>query len=72
MEEKLSEMYRKELIIPGWAGDVDDIEAGYIKEMIDKDTSVRLKWRRALRSKGYGRICRPSIESVKKWVADLR
>lgn len=65
------ELYKVKLLIPGWAGEVDDDEASYIVAELKKDRMLFLKWRRALKKFGYKKVYQPTTESVKKWVLDL-
>jgi hypothetical protein len=72
-DSRLLNLYKVKLLIPGWAGQVDDAEAEYIVEKLKSDRKLYLKWRKALKKVGYFKILsKPSIEAVKKWVWDLR
>jgi hypothetical protein len=64
---------KSKLLIPGWAGKVDECEAEYIAEKLYVDRQLWLKWRKVLKKVGYSRaVRRPSIKAIKKWVWDLK
>jgi hypothetical protein len=68
-DSDLAKLYKVKLLIPGWAGQVNDAEAKYIAIAIVSDRKLRSKWRRALKSVGVIRMMRrPSIEAIRKWV----
>ena len=41
----LNKLYAKKLLIPGWAGEVSDVEAAYIAERLSADSKLRTRWR---------------------------
>ena len=41
----MHDLYARKLLIPGWAGDVDDIEAEYIAAKLTKSPTLRAQWR---------------------------
>jgi hypothetical protein len=59
------------LLIPGWAGETNEEEAGYIASELKKDRNLFLKWRRELRKIGYKKVYQPTVASVKGWTLDL-
>jgi hypothetical protein len=40
----LLEMYQKELLVPGWAGELDKVELNYIKSQLRQSASLRRRW----------------------------
>lgn len=40
----LLEYYKEGLLEPGWAGELDDVELGYIKSELRKSPALRRKW----------------------------
>lgn len=48
----LLKLYKTRLIIPGWAGQLDDAEAVYVAEKLNADRKIWLSWRRAVRFMG--------------------
>lgn len=40
----LHDMYKRKLLIPGWAGEVTDLEARYIAEQLTKSSKLRQAW----------------------------
>jgi len=40
----LLEFYKEELLEPGWAGELDDVELEYIKSHLRQSPSLRRRW----------------------------
>lgn len=40
----LLEFYRENLLEPGWAGELDDVELEYIKSHLKQSASLRRRW----------------------------
>lgn len=72
-DKELLDFYKNNLIIPGWAGEVNDDEAEYISKMFIADRSIKRSWRKALRQSSYPKRFRskPSIAVMKDWVEHL-
>ena len=43
-DPKLLAFYRKKLLIPGWAGEIDDVESTYIAEELTRNRQLRRLW----------------------------
>jgi len=44
-DPELLAFYKKKLLVPGWAGEVDDVEAAYIAEELTRSQKLRRLWR---------------------------
>jgi hypothetical protein len=57
-EPKLLEYYRRSLLEPGWAGDLDNVEFAYVKSELTKSRSLKQRWgfRPSVRRLSEGRI----------------
>ena len=75
----LLEMHKKELLDPGWAGELDGVELAYIKSQLRQSASLRRRWGfkptakrfsdkhiRAVARDGLSAIKKPVSASVKK------
>jgi hypothetical protein len=40
----LLEYYRKSLLEPGWAGELDNVELAYVKSKLMKSRSLKRRW----------------------------
>ena len=40
----LLELYKRKLFIPGWAGELDDVEFAYIKSQLRLSPTLRRRW----------------------------
>lgn len=58
-DKALLKFYEKKLLIPGWAGQLDDAEAAYVANALRNDRKLFLQWRRAGRFKGLRRNVSP-------------
>lgn len=41
----LLQFYKKKLLIPGWAGELDHVELDYIKSQLRRSPSLKRQWR---------------------------
>ena len=66
------ELYKVKLLIPGWAGEVDDDEASSIVAELKKDRMLFLKWRKT-ESKKFGckKVYRKQPRVLKNGYYDL-
>jgi len=60
-DKPLLHLNRTKLIIPGWAGELDDVEAAYVAEQLNADRKLWLAWRRAGHFKRVRRHVSPDI-----------
>ncbi len=60
-DDALSDFYRKKLLIPGWAGELDSVELAYIKKRLFADRRLRAKWGF---KRGTGRLSEEKIKMV--------
>lgn len=40
----LLELYKRELLIPGWAGELDNVEFAYVKLQLKLSLTLRRRW----------------------------
>ena len=68
-DPRLLKHYQVRLLEPGWAGQLDNVEAEYVSRILSSDCMIRGKWRKALRQAGYTgkRRRKPSIYVVQLW-----
>jgi hypothetical protein len=43
-DPELLEFYKKNLLEPGWAGELDPVELAYIKSRLRESASLRRRW----------------------------
>jgi len=43
-DPELLQFYRKKLLIPGWAGELDPVELDYIKSQLRQSPSLKRQW----------------------------
>ena len=60
-DSEISEFYRKRLLTPGWAGELDKEELAYIKKKLFADRRLRAKWGF---KRGTGRLSEEKIKYV--------
>lgn len=60
----LLKLYKTKLLIPGWAGELDDLEAAYVAEKLNSDRQLWLSWRRAGHLKGMRRHVTPANAQI--------
>ncbi|NQT73567.1 MAG: hypothetical protein HQ553_12495 [Chloroflexi bacterium] len=58
---EISQFYRKRLLIPGWAGELDSTELAYSKKELLADRRLRAKWGF---KRGTGRLSEEKIKYV--------
>ena len=45
IDPHLLAVYKEKLLIPGWAGELDEVEYQYIRASLENNASLRRKWR---------------------------
>ncbi len=63
----ISEFYRKKLLMPGWAGELDSSELAYIKKRLLADRRLRAQWGF---KRGTGRLSEEKIRHVAMYGVD--
>lgn len=66
----LHDLYAKKLLIPGWAGEVDDTEAGYIAAKLTKSPTLRARWRVARFTRRRKSITPAIAKRLVQWWAE--
>ena len=64
-------MYKRELLIPGWAGELDSVELEYIKSELRQSSSLRRRWgfkpsAKRLSEKHIRAVARDGLSAIKK------
>ena len=57
----LLQFYKRNLLVPGWAGELDKEELAYVKEKLFRDRRLRAKWSF---KRGTGRLSDEKIRHV--------
>jgi hypothetical protein len=66
----LLRIYKKNLLIPGWAGEVDDIEAAYIARHLNKSPLLRRTWKTKEIIRFHRKITITAAYKLAKWWAE--
>ena len=71
LDPELHDFYRKELLKPGWAGEVDDDEAAYIARKLTASPALRRVWRVAQITRRRKTITPTIAKRLARWWAEI-
>ena len=71
LDPELHDFYRKELLKPGWSGEVDDDEAAYIARKLTASPALRRVWRVGEFTRQRKTITPTIVKRLAKWWAEM-
>ena len=71
LDPELHDFYSKELLKPGWAGEVDDDEAAYIAGKLTASPALRRVWRVGEFTRQRKTITPTIVKILAKWWAEM-
>ena len=70
LDPNLHDLYARKLLIPGWAGEINNAEAAYIARELTRSPALRRLWRTASFGRRRTAITPRMVKRMARWWAE--